>query len=146
MLFISLPFSFHAFVITIPLMKSNAITPIQVQRNTPKEKSQQHPHTLMLFAHSSSSMHQSNIPCPLLALRNPLVYHGAISNPQSHLERLAIHRKPIRHLITTEAVQNRLVTGFLRRQDFKGDDAAQEGRVQLAVGKVGADAPDEIWG
>lgn len=101
----------------------------------------------MLVVHSSSNtQRQSNIPRPLLTLRNPLVYHGAISNPQSNLEWFAIHCKPIRHLIATEAVQNRLVTGFLRRQDFEGDDAAKEGRVQFTVGKVGANAPDEIWG
>ena len=104
----------------------------------------------MLFVHSSSSMHQSNIPRPLLTLGNPLVYHRAISNPQSNLERLAIHRKPVRHLIAAETVQDRLVTGFLRRQDFEGDDAAEEGGVEFAVGKVGADAPedrsvDKLW-
>jgi hypothetical protein len=91
--------------------------------------------------HLPNAINKSNIPRPLLALPNPLIHHRAIPHPQPNLERLAIHRQPIRHLVTAKAVQDRLVAGFLRRQDFEGDDAAQEGGVELAVGEVGADAP-----
>lgn len=101
--------------------------------------------------HPTNSIHQSNIPRTLLTLRNPPIDHRAIPNPQPNLERLAIHRKSVRHLVAAETVEDRLVAGFLRRQDFEGDDAAEEGGVEFAVGEVGADAParnvlvTELW-
>jgi len=79
-------------------------------------------------------IHPSNILRPLLTLADPPIHQSAIPNPQSNLERLAIHRQPVRHLITAEAVQDRLVAGFLWRQDFERDDAAQESGVEFAVG------------
>jgi predicted transcriptional regulator len=93
----------------------------------------------------TSSIHQSNIPRPLLALRDPPIDHRAIPNLQSHLERLAIHRESVRHLVAAETVEDRLVAGFLRWEDFEGDDAAEEGGVEFAVGEVGADAPERWW-
>jgi predicted transcriptional regulator len=106
----------------------------------------------MLSIHSiMPQIPSSNIPRPLLTLRNPPIDHRAIPDLQPDFERLAIHRKSVRHLVAAEAVEDRLVAGFLRREDFEGDDAAEEGGVEFAVGEVGADAParnvlvTELW-
>jgi hypothetical protein len=96
------------------------------------------------YAISPSShpyIHLLNIPRPRLTLRNPSVHHRTIPDLQANLERFAIHRKSVRHLITAEAVQDWLVAGFLGWQDFEGDDTPEESGVEFAVGEVGADAP-----
>lgn len=85
----------------------------------------------------------SNIPRPLLAIIDPLIHHRPISNFKPDLERLRVHRQPIRQLVATEAVEDRFVLRVLRWQDFERNDASQERGVEFAVGKVSADAPIE---
>jgi predicted transcriptional regulator len=142
--------SLHVFVDIVLLNGILCNHPIQV--NAPVHNKPRHALVCVYpTILPTSSIHQSNIPRPLLALRNPPIDHCAIPNLQSHLERLAIHRKSVRHLVAAETVEDRLVAGFLRRQDLEGDDAAEEGGVEFAVGEVGADAParnglvTELW-
>ena len=66
---------------------------------------------------------------PLLTVLNPFVHHRLVSYPQADLERLRIHRQTVRHLVTSEAVQDRAVLGLFWRQDLERDDASQESRV-----------------
>ena len=66
---------------------------------------------------------------PLLAIMNPLVHHRLVSDPQSDLERLWVHRQTIGHLVTSEAVQDWAVLGLFRRQNLERDDASEESRV-----------------
>lgn len=63
---------------------------------------------------------------PLLAIMNPLFHHRLVSNPQSDLERLGIHRQTVGHLIASKAVQDRAVLGLFRRQNLERDDASEE--------------------
>jgi hypothetical protein len=78
---------------------------------------------------------------PLLAVTDPLVHHRLVSDPQSHLEWLRVHRQTVRHLVATKAVQDRAILGLFRRQDLKRDNASEEGCVQFAVREMGANAP-----
>ena len=66
---------------------------------------------------------------PLLTIMNPLVHHRLVSDPQSDLEWLGIHRQTVGHLITSEAVQDWAVLGLFRRQNLERDDASEESRV-----------------
>lgn len=81
------------------------------------------------------------VSCPLLTIIDPLIHHRLIPHLQTNFERLRIHSQTIRHLVATEAVQNRTILGLFGRQNLKGNNTPQESSVQLAVRQMCTDAP-----
>jgi hypothetical protein len=107
----------------------------------PQAQPQRHPLTLSTQPSSvPSSSHTSTAPRPPLTPRHPFLQPRPIPNPHADFKRLRFRRQARLMSIALQRIEYGCIFRVLGRDDPQGGEDADEGRVELAVGEMGARA------